>query len=98
MYWLGYDWSKKRLEKTEEIYNELAEISNDRFGSNYDFALSLFGKNEIELALDHFKMAYENIDIWIPFLAVDPRFDFLHSNKDFQKIIMDTGINTTWIE
>ena len=88
----------QQQEEAEEIYIELMELSNDRFVSNYDLALSLLGKNEVRLALDHFEKAYRNKDIWIPFLAVDPRFDYLHSNKDFQKIIKNTGIITSWVE
>ena len=76
-----------------EIHNEILEKSRERYVSNYDIALTFLGTRQLDRALESFKRACEERDMWIAFLGVDHRFNYLHNNLEFLEILRTTGLD-----
>jgi TolB-like protein/Tfp pilus assembly protein PilF len=94
---LGFCYgAAQQTEKAEDIFREIKEQSEKRFVSNYDIGLTLLGTHQETLAMEYFEKAYKAREIWITFLAVDPRFAYLRGNPDFQNIVYKTGITPNW--
>ena len=94
---LGFCYgTSQQTEMAKDIFTEIIEKSDKRFVTNYDIGLTLLGTNQESLAMEYFKKAYHDRDIWIVFIAVDPRFTYLRSNPDFQNIVYKTGITPLW--
>lgn len=84
--------------EAEEYFKKLKDLADRRFISSYDIALSLLGLGKVDSAMEYFKKALNERDIWVSFLAVDPRFEFLHSNRDFRRLVRKMDINPEWLK
>jgi len=82
-----------QLDKAAAIYEEISDRSEERFVSNNDLALSLLGIQDLDQALEYFKKASKTGDMWITFLAVDQRFNYLRMNSEFVEIVRSTGLD-----
>jgi len=51
------------------------------------------GIQDLDQALEYFKKASETGDMWITFLAVDQRFNYLRMNPEFVEIVRSTGLD-----
>ena len=79
-------------QKALEIHDEIFNMSKNRYISDYDLAIALLGIDRIELAMEHFNKALQDKDMWIPFLAVDQRFNYLNQNPEFLNILKEAGL------
>lgn len=79
-------------QKASGVYDEISAMSRNRYISDYDQAILLLGIGQIDLALEYFNNALQAKDMWIPFLAVDQRFNYLRHNPDFIEILQKTGL------
>lgn len=94
---LGFCYgAAQQPEKAEAIFTEIMEKTNKRFVTNYDIGLTLLGTNQDTLAMEYFEKAYQDRDVRIAFMAVDPRFGYLRENQDLLNIIKRTGIAPNW--
>jgi TolB-like protein/Tfp pilus assembly protein PilF len=83
-------------DKAGEVLNEIMETSEKRYVSNYDIGLGLLGTGQEKLAIEFLEKAYQERDVWIPFMASDSRFFYLRDNPGFKEIIMKTGVVSRW--
>lgn len=91
---LGFCYgAAQQPDKAKDIFTEIIENSENRVVTNYDIGLALLGTKQETLAIEYFEKAYQDKDIWIAFISVDPRFSYLRGNPDFQTIIKKTGIS-----
>jgi len=79
-------------DKAREVLNEIMETSEKRFVSNYDIGVGLLGIGQEKLAIEFLERACEDRDFWVPLMASDQRFSFLHDNPEFRNIIMKTRV------
>jgi adenylate cyclase len=87
-----YYGATNQLDETVAIQEELLDTSEKRYVSDFDIALTFLGTQNLEQALKCFHKACDDGDMWIAFLAVDQRFNYLHSNSEFVKIVRSTGL------
>lgn len=58
-----------------------------------NYAGVCIGTRDLNQALAYFYKAVESGDMWVTFLAVDQRFNYLHSNPEFMEIVRSTGLD-----
>ncbi|MEE9229232.1 MAG: tetratricopeptide repeat protein, partial [Acidobacteriota bacterium] len=78
-------------EKASGILRELEQLSTQRYVSGYDIALVHAGMGNKQEALAWLERAYKDRSDWIVWLKVDPRFDPLRGDPQFQKLIQRVG-------
>jgi DNA-binding winged helix-turn-helix (wHTH) protein/Flp pilus assembly protein TadD len=74
------------------ILGELEELSQRRYVSPYWLALVYAGLGGRERALDLLDRAYAGRDVWLTWLAVEPRFDVLRPEPRFQELLRQIGL------
>ena len=79
--------------KAEKLLNEMIEQSEATDTAYYEIASVYTGLNEVEKVFEWLEKAYQTHAPSLSFLAIDPRFDNLHSNPQFQDLILRVGIS-----
>ena len=77
------------------ILKELQDLSKGRYVSAYWMGLVWTGLNEHERALDELEHACEQRDVWLTWLAVEPRFASLYSHPRFAGLLGAVGLKKT---
>ena len=80
--------------EAEKLLNELIDLSKVRYVSPYSIALVYVGLDEKDKAIASLVAAYEETNMEIVFLNVEPRFDPLRGDPRFQDIIRRIGFPT----
>ncbi|MBV8726977.1 MAG: winged helix-turn-helix domain-containing protein [Candidatus Eremiobacteraeota bacterium] len=75
------------LDQAEDMLQELYRLAKTRYVSSYSIAIPLVGLKRFNEALTALKFAEEERAPWMILLPVEPRFDALRDNPDFQKLL-----------
>mgnify|MGYP003292645010 CR=1 FL=1 len=70
-----------------EALRYLEELSSQRYSSPYNRALVHAGLGQKEEALTLLELAVAERDVWLVWLAVNPRFDSLRSESRFRDLL-----------
>ena len=85
---LGHAWAKAgKMAMSEEALRQLQQLSEKRYVSPYWRAIVHAGLRQNLLATEWLKTAYQQRDVWLTWLGVDPRFDDLRAAPDFKLIL-----------
>jgi tetratricopeptide (TPR) repeat protein len=76
-----------RNDDASEALRELEQLSQRRYVSSYWSALVYAGLGMDDLAVQALEKAWENRDVWLVWLKVEPRFDPLRSNIRFHNLL-----------
>jgi TolB-like protein/Tfp pilus assembly protein PilF len=74
----------------QEALQALHDLKHQRqqgYISAYDIAVAYAGLEKKDAAIESLKKAFEEHATWLPFVAVDPRLNNLHSNVAFQELL-----------
>ncbi len=74
------------------ILGELENLSQRRYVSPYWLGLVYAGLGDRARALALLGRAYEERDVWLTWLGVEPRFDGLRTEPRFQELLRDIGL------
>ncbi len=80
------------LTEASAILAELQSLSQRRYVSPYWLALVYSGLRDNTRALDLLDRAYEERDIWLSWLGVEPRFDSLRADPKVQDLLKRIGL------
>lgn len=72
---------------------ELKELSKHRYVSPFEIALVYIGLGEREQAFRWLEQALEERSFWLVLLNVDPRFDHLRADPQFQDLVRRVGLS-----
>jgi TolB-like protein/tetratricopeptide (TPR) repeat protein len=90
---LGHAYANAgRRSEASEILRELQQMSERRTVSPYWHGILHSGLGEDHLALESLAKAYQERDVWLIWLKVEPRFDRLRSNPRFQELVRGVGL------
>ena len=70
-----------------EIVVQLQTLSARRYVSPYGLAQIYAALNDKEPTFQWLQTAYEDRSVWMSYLAVDPVFDSLHTDRRFQDML-----------
>jgi serine/threonine protein kinase/predicted ATPase len=84
--------------EASKILSEMLESSKVRYVSPYGLALVYVGLSEKDKAIESLITAYEETNMEIVFLNVEPRFDPLRDDPRFQDIIRRIGFPTNKVQ
>lgn len=76
----------------ERVLEELESLSAQKFVPRYHLATIYAGLGSLDLALDCLERAYEERDVHMVFLKVEPKWDVLRDHARFQTIIREVGL------
>ncbi|HLY17284.1 MAG TPA: winged helix-turn-helix domain-containing protein [Bryobacteraceae bacterium] len=76
------------------MLRELEDLAGRRHVSSYWLSLVYAGLGDYPRALDLLGKAFQERDVWLTWLKVEPRFDGLRREARFQKLLGDIGLNT----
>jgi TolB-like protein/tetratricopeptide (TPR) repeat protein len=76
-----------RTSEARELLCELQQMSQHRYVSPYWCGILYRGLGEDDLALESLEKAYQERDLWLIWLGVEPRFDGLRSNARFEELL-----------
>jgi TolB-like protein/Tfp pilus assembly protein PilF len=76
---------QKRM--AEQSLARLTEQSKQRYVAPYDMAEIYIGLAEKEQALKYLEMAYQDRSCWMTWLRVDPRFDPIRGDPQYQDLL-----------
>jgi DNA-binding winged helix-turn-helix (wHTH) protein/Tfp pilus assembly protein PilF len=85
--------SAGRREEAAEMLRQLDEISQRRYVSGYWRSLLYCGLGQETLALDWLYKAFEERDIWLIWLKVEPRLDCLRHSPRFEQLLHQIGLS-----
>jgi serine/threonine-protein kinase len=74
-------------EESRRILDELTESSRVRYISPYCLATVYLALNERDEALQFLERAFEDRDVWMVWLALDPRFVSLRNEARFRALV-----------
>lgn len=74
--------------------DELDQISNRRRVSPYWMSLVHAGLAAQDRALESLEKAFEERDVWLIWLKVEPRFDAIRSDRRFTALLHEIGLNS----
>ncbi len=80
-----------RRDQAKKLFDELRNLSKQRYVSSYDLALASLGMGETDGAFALLARAVEERSPRVAFLGVDPRFDALRSDARFKELMIRTG-------
>jgi len=85
---LGYAYAVagKRSE-AQKIFNDLQELSKQRYVSPYNFALISMGLGDRDQTFEWLNKTYDEYPFTLVFLKVDPRYDSLRSDPRFDALL-----------
>jgi len=97
--WLGHLYG--RLSKgraLERVQKELEKMAAERMlqVSPYHLALIHAGKGEVQPTLNCLERAFRQRFDWMIYLAVDPRWQLLHSERRFVRLLENLGLRKFW--
>ena len=85
---LGHAWAKAgKIALAEESLGKLQQLSAKRYVSPYWHAIVHAGLRQNHRAIQWLGTAYQQRDVWLTWLGVDPRFDDLRSVPGFLSIL-----------
>ncbi len=70
-----------------ETLSELQRVAQSRFVSPYSVSILHTALGQNSLALDCLEKAYQERDVWLIWLKVEPRFDRLRADTRFQDLL-----------
>ncbi len=73
--------------EARKILDNLHNLAKEQYVLPYGFALIYTGLGENEEALEWLETAYQDRNLWMPFVQVEPRFDPLRSDPRFQDLL-----------
>src|SRR5205807_3627303 len=76
----------------QRLLRQLTEISERQYVSAYDLALIHGALGQHEQAFAWLNRAYEIRDGWMIYITVDPRWQSLHSDARFSRIVRRVGL------
>ena len=71
----------------KECLGYLKQQSSDGYSSPYNIAVVYAGLGDKENVLNYLEKAVDVRDVWLVWLPVTPRFEFLHGNERFKKLL-----------
>lgn len=75
-----------------EVLEELKSLSTERYVSAYNIAIIYAGLDDMENALLWLDRAFENRDVWLVWLGVNPRFTRLRRDARFTELLRRIGL------
>ena len=78
--------------EAQKVLKELDDLQNQRYISPYTVAAIHAAMNEKDRAFEWLEKAYEERDIWMMNLKVDPVFSKLRSDRRFQDLLTRAGL------
>ncbi len=87
----AYAASGKRAE-AQKVLGELRDLQSQRYVSPYTVAAIYAGLGEKDQAFKWLEKAYDERDIWVMNLKVDPVFGKLRSDRRFPDLLARTGL------
>jgi DNA-binding winged helix-turn-helix (wHTH) protein/Tfp pilus assembly protein PilF len=89
---LGHAWAQAgEIVLAEETLCRLQQLSAKRYVSPYWHAIVYAGLRQVLRAIEWLEAAYQQRDVWLTWLGVDPRFDELRTVPGFQSILQRMG-------
>jgi len=79
-------------EKAHETLEELQSLSTERYVSAYNIAIIYAGLDDDERALAWLDKAFDNRDVWLVWLAVNPRFARLRKDARCTELLRRMGL------
>ena len=76
-----------RAADAREVLEKLMRLSETRYVSQYDIALTHLGLGEPDIAIEWLERGYAERDHQMVFLKVDPRLDALRDRGDFGRLL-----------
>lgn len=90
---LGHAYAiEGKTREAREVLAELRELEGQRYVSAYTVAAIHAGLGEREEAFKLLERAYEESDVWLMNLKVDPVFGNLRSDRRFQSLLTRAGL------
>lgn len=74
-----------------EALEELKQLASERYVSAYNIAIIYAGLSDDEQALEWLGKAFENRDVWLVWLGVNPRFAGLRRDARFTELLRRIG-------
>ncbi len=71
--------------EAQEVLAELERSAQNRFVSPYWLSILAVGLGEDARAIEWLLRAHQDRDVWLVWLSVEPRFDRMRANPDFQR-------------
>ena len=85
---IGYTYAlMKRRAEAEEVLRELQRLTPQKFVPPYNLATVFLGLGESEKALDYLEKAYQERDVHMVFLNVEPKWESLRGSPRFQSLL-----------
>jgi TolB-like protein/Flp pilus assembly protein TadD len=81
-----------KREKALEALEELKKLSAERYVSAYNIAIIYTGLGDTERALAWLDKAFDNRDVWLVWLGVNPRFARLRRDARFTELLKRIGL------
>lgn len=81
-----------KRELAHEALEELKQMSASRYVSAYNIAVIYTGLDEHESALAWLGKAFDNRDVWLVWLGVNPRFARLRKDARFTELLRRVGL------
>jgi tetratricopeptide (TPR) repeat protein len=81
-----------RTEKARELARELEQLSAVRYVAPLDIAKTYMGLGETDTAFKWLEKAFEERDVWLFHLAVDPELDPLRNDTRFSHLLRRIGL------
>jgi serine/threonine-protein kinase len=79
--------------KAMKILAELTRLSQRMYVPPYHIATIHVGLGEKKQAFKWLERSYQELDIWLPFLKTDPRYDSLRSDPRAQDLLRRVGLS-----
>ncbi|MGA8025859.1 MAG: tetratricopeptide repeat protein [Bryobacteraceae bacterium] len=80
-----------RRRQARKLFDELSNLSKQRFVSSYDLAVASLGIGETDRMFALLARAVEERSPRVAFLGVDPRFDALRNDARFKQLMIRIG-------
>ncbi|MCH8134830.1 MAG: tetratricopeptide repeat protein [Proteobacteria bacterium] len=76
-----------RTAEARKILDELHGLDENQYVLPYGFAMIYTGLGENEIAIEWLEKAFDERNLWMPFVNVEPRFDSLRREPEFQDLL-----------
>ena len=93
---LGHAYAMaQQKDEALKVLDDLHELSKRVYVSSYRIAAIYACLAETKQAFEWLNRAYEERDVWLMWLRVDPVFDDLRSDRRFQELLKLVGLAST---